>query len=94
MTGTQQKRPLSQLEWSFLQALAALSAQAQLPPTLEEIGAAINVPSKGHLSYLRDSLKLRALVAYKPMAHRSLTLTPAGRLYLQHAAKEQIAHGR
>ncbi len=93
MANTPQKRPMSDLEWRFLHAVAALQAQRGLPPTLGEIGAAMGITSKGHLSYLRDALRMRALVACQPNTHRSLTLTPAGRLYLQTHAKAQVTHG-
>jgi len=87
------KRPITSTEWAFLHALARLSREQGLPPTLREIGAHLGIASTGHLRALHASLALRSLVSAPSGQHRSLRILPAGLAYLQPDAESEATHG-
>lgn len=70
---------MTSAERNFLAAIAALTSEYRIPPTLREIAAHMgHTGSQGHLCYLRECLEAYGYLTYIPGAHRSILLTQDG----------------
>lgn len=75
-------KPLSSKQRQTLEAIAA-GCRSGLPPTLRELGAALEVRSTNAINDRIAILERRKLVERSPMISRGLVVTAAGWLELQ-----------
>jgi hypothetical protein len=79
---------LTQTEWAWLAAFERLERGRGIPPTLLEVGSAIE-RTKGGANYLALRLESLGLVTHEPRAARSWRLTERGRQLMGSAARPE-----